>query len=76
VTVEWKPFDYGNKAETAPPTEVLVWVNEVYYVEGVSLGYFDGFTMRLWSGSDDCSVSHWAPMERPEPPAMERVVTS
>jgi hypothetical protein len=46
----------------------LVWINERYYAEGVDLGYFDGFTMRMWSGSDDCSVTDWAPIERAAPP--------
>lgn len=68
MTVEWRPLDYADKAATAPPEGTLVWINERYYAEGVDLGYFDGFTMRMWSGSDDCSVTDWAPIERAAPP--------
>jgi hypothetical protein len=34
----------------------------------VTLGFFDGFTMRTWTGSDDCSVSFWAPIVYPSKP--------
>lgn len=66
--VQWKPFDYENKKATAPPAGELVWIVEEYYFEGVTVGYFDGYTMRTWTGSDDCSVTYWAPIEFPVPP--------
>lgn len=66
--VEWRRFDYENKAETAPKGSDLVWIVEDYYSSGVDIGYFDGFTFRTSAGSDDCSVSWWAPITYPEPP--------
>jgi hypothetical protein len=67
---EWRQIDYDNKAATAPPPDAMVWVVEEFYEQGVTVGLFDGFTFRvLPSGSDDCSVSWWAPMERPQGPA-------
>jgi hypothetical protein len=66
--VDWHEFDYNRKADT--PTDYdLVWIVENYYAGGVTVGYFDGFTFRTWSGSDDCSVSHWAPIVYPAGPA-------
>jgi hypothetical protein len=67
--VEWRRFDYDDKTTTAPPGHALVWIVEEFYWQGVGIGYFDGNKMRMWNGSDDCYVSWWAPMERPEPPA-------
>jgi hypothetical protein len=65
---EWKPFDYGNKSQTAPPGGEVVFVFDEYY-DGVTLGLFDGFTMRtLPGGSDDCHVTHWATIEYPDAP--------
>ena len=66
--MNWQAFDYDDKT-TAPPGSVgpLVWIHEEYY-EGVTVGYFDGFTFRTWNGSDDCHVTHWAPIEYPEAP--------
>lgn len=69
--LEWHAFDYDNKAKTAPPRDLhheLLWVVEEFYEQGVTLGYFDGFTFHTWNGSDDCSVSHWAQIDYPEPP--------
>jgi len=65
----WQRFDYNHKRDTAPRADVLVWVVEEFYEHGVTIGYFDGYTFRTWDGSDDCSVSWWAPIEYPEPPA-------
>lgn len=68
--VEWRPFDYDDKANTAPPVDEMVWVVEEFYTEGVTIGLFDGYTFRvLPGGGDDCSVAWWAPMVYPEPPA-------
>lgn len=67
--LEWHSYDYSDKT-TAPPREMaeeLVWIVE-RYAGGVDVGYFDGFTFRTWSGSDDCHVTHWAEMAYPEPP--------
>lgn len=66
--VQWRRFDYADKKRTAPPVGDLVWIVEEFYTEGVTLGYFDGFTMFTWAGSDDCSVSWWAPIEYPASP--------
>jgi hypothetical protein len=65
---DWREFDYDRRAETAPPPNQLVYVHDVYN-HGVSMGLFDGDTFRMWWGSDDCSISHWAPIEWPDPPA-------
>lgn len=52
-----------------PPVDEPVWVVEEFYLEGVGLGLFDGFTWRMLpSGSDDCQVSHWMPITYPDPP--------
>ena len=69
MTIEWKPFDYTRKAETKPRhVDVLYWIIEEFYEQGVTLGYFDGFTWRTSWGSDDCSVSWWAEIQYPDPP--------
>lgn len=65
MIVEWTPFDYDNKVNTPDPDE-LVWVKEGD--DEVTLGFFDGFTFRLWYGTDDCMVTMWAPVEFPEAP--------
>ena len=67
--VEWHPFDYEKKKTPAPPHSDLVWIVERFYTEGVDLGYLDGYTFRTINGSDDCSVSYWADLDYPEPPA-------
>lgn len=66
--VDWRRFDYDDKRTTAPVADELVWIVEEFYEQGVTIGYFDGFTFRVWSGSDDCHVSSWAPIRYPEPP--------
>jgi len=70
MTVAWHPFDYDHKAETKPPKGEdagLFWIME-QQEQGVTLGYWDGITWCHWTGSDDVDVSHWAPIEIPEPP--------
>ena len=62
MEVQWVKFDYTHKNETAPQDDSLVWINETFY-DGVTIGYFDGFTFRVWTGSDDCNISHWAKIE-------------
>lgn len=71
--ITWRPFDYDDKKNTAPPANMLVWVVDEYHGPGVSIGFFDGYTMRAWWGSDDCSVISWAPIEYPTAPAREEV---
>lgn len=66
--VEWREFDYDDKASTAPEADELVWVMETSYEQGVTLGLFDGFTFRTWTGTDDCEVTHWAPIAYPAKP--------
>lgn len=68
TTVEWREFDYFSKPATAPDENELVWVREEND-RAVTLGYYDGFTFRLWHGTDDCSITHWAPLEYPAAPA-------
>ena len=67
MSVEWQPFDYDDKQATAPKPDQLVWIHELYY-HGVTMGVFDGFTFRTWWGSDDCNVTHWAPIKWPTAP--------
>ena len=78
MTVQWHEFDYADKGETAPPASYGMrdeefWVVETFYVEGVTIGVFDGYTWRV-NGSDDCSVLFWAKMTYPDPPENWRTV--
>ena len=71
--VQWTVYDRNDKAGTTPPSDRysddLVWIVEEFYEGGgVTIGFFDGYTWRTWAGSDDCSVSAWAPIAYPEPP--------
>lgn len=71
-TLKWHRFDYEDKSSTVPPQDLHyepVWIVEDYYTEGVTLGYYDGNSFRTFGGSDDCSVSWWAKIRYPEPPA-------
>jgi hypothetical protein len=70
---DWHRFDYDDKAATAPPAQEPVWVmEEFYHGDKPTVGVFDGFTFHvLPSGSDDCSVTHWAPMAHPDPPSSD-----
>lgn len=68
ASVDWRPFDYKNKTFTAPPHDVPVWIRENQYVEGVTIGFFDGFTFCTWTGSNDCHVSWWADLDYPDDP--------
>lgn len=67
---EWRPFDYANKQATRPTTNEPVWVCGTMPggEPGVAVGYFDGFTMCLWNGTDDISVAYWTKLYAPEPP--------
>jgi hypothetical protein len=68
---DWRRFDYDDRKNTAPEAGSLVWIVEEFYGGVVTLGYFDGVTFRTWGGSDDCSVSWWAPIAYPSPPGDE-----
>jgi hypothetical protein len=68
MNVEWHAFDYEDKASTKPPTDELVWIVNDLCEREVTIGFFDGFTMRVWHGSDDCDVTHWAAITYPEAP--------
>jgi hypothetical protein len=69
MDVEWKRYDRDDKAGTAPPRGQLVWVMELFYGGGTpEIGEWDGY-WRMSDGSDDCEVTHWAPMELPAAPA-------
>lgn len=63
-SVIWIPYSIKDKKNTAPPENLIVWVNT--YEWGVDLGYFDDFTFRMWWGTDDCFVSHWAHLDTPD----------
>lgn len=76
VQPTWKKYDRAAKKETAPHPDTLVWIREEFYEGGVTLGYFDGFTFRTWSGSDDCSVSRWAEIAYPVDPDVADATTS
>lgn len=67
---QWRGFHYANKKLTRPVAGMPVWVCGVMPEGelGVAVGFFDGFTMCLWSGTDDIFVYYWAPMYYPEPP--------
>lgn len=67
MKAQWHEFYYDSKTDT-PEEQEAVWITEEFYEGGVTIGYFDGFTFRTWVGSDDCSVTHWAPIEYPEAP--------
>lgn len=64
----WHHYDYTDKANTAPPHDNLVWIREDFYSDGVTVGFFDGYTFRTWTGSDDCSVSWWMDIDYPADP--------
>jgi hypothetical protein len=67
---DWRRYDFEDKTATAPPSDQMVWIVEEDWVHGVTVGIFDGDTLRILpSGSDDCDVSWWAPMDLPAPPA-------
>lgn len=68
--LNWQPFDYENKPGpgVAPHAYALVWIADRDAATGVDLGYFDGYTFRLWGGSDDVTVTHWAEIVWPKPP--------
>lgn len=68
IKTNWTRFDYNDKANTAPKHGDPVLIREDFYEEGVTLGYFDGYTFRTWAGSDDCSVSYWAEIHYPADP--------
>jgi hypothetical protein len=72
LKVDWHEFDYYGRHATEPPKEEMLWVVEDFYLDGeVGLGFFDGFTFRLNSGTDDCNVTHWARIEFPDKPEGE-----
>ena len=65
----WRRFDPDDPDDmrTTPPVNDLVWINEIYY-KSDRIGYFDGVTFRTWFDSDDCRVTHWAPIRYPRLP--------
>lgn len=69
---DWRKFDQEDKPNTTPAPEVLVWVWEAGFLgePGPQIGYFDGHCWRMWWGTDDCDVTHWADLHYPsEEPA-------
>lgn len=71
MKVQWHRFNYDDKEVTAPVADHMVWIMEMFREPHVTLGYFDGFTFRLWTGTDDCEVTHWAHIELPEAPTID-----
>lgn len=65
---KWHRFDYDDKDATAPPAHETVWVFETFYYDGVTTGWFDGYTFQTTETGDDCCVTHWAKMKCPAPP--------
>lgn len=68
--IEWHRFDYADKAGTSPSVhDEPHWImDQLYSPDEVTIGYYDGYTWRTWTGSDDCSVTHWAEIKYPEAP--------
>lgn len=69
---DWREYNRYDKKNTTPSaTGVLVWVWEAGFQgdPGVSLGYFDGLSFRMWWGTDDCDITHWAPIDFPAGPS-------
>lgn len=64
----WHKFDYEDRRNTAPVAHETVWVVEEFYINGVTQGFFDGYTFNTFDSKDDCKVSYWAEIEYPEPP--------
>jgi hypothetical protein len=63
----WRRYDHPRKPSTAPPRGELVWVYEEYDL-GVTVGFFNGSCMSLWTGDETFSFTHWMPMRAPEAP--------
>lgn len=63
----WIPYDYVEDSPLPKPGE-LVWINDEFYY-GVTVGYWDGW-WRVYSGSDDVSISHWMPLTPPASPTI------
>ncbi len=61
-------MEWFDSTAPRPAPHIPVWVLDDYYHEYVTIGYWDGFTWRLWYGTDDCNVSHWAKIEIPDVP--------
>lgn len=66
----WLPFSYEAKREDQilPLAGVLVWVYDQYY-SGVTVGWRNGSGWFTPDHGSDCSITHWAPMVMPSPPA-------
>ena len=59
---EWRSAD-----EKPRPGE-WVWVHEVYYVNGTTIGQHDGASWTTIETGSDCGVDAWMPLDRPSPP--------
>lgn len=67
MIVEWRAYDYTDKAGTAPGTAYeTVWIYDAFGL-GVTTAHWAG-QWETTAGNDDLMVTHWAPMEMPEPP--------
>lgn len=65
--VTWIKYD-RTRESTAPKHPNPVWIMEMQYEDGVTIGSFDGVIWQTWTGSDDCLVTHWAEIEYPGGP--------
>ena len=70
MAIEWHKYDRGYGDAPLPEEDKLVWMYDIDH--GICLGVFDGYTWQMWWGSDDCRITHWALIEKPEPPRMEK----
>lgn len=74
MKVEWRDYVYGvHDPKLEDLIDVPLWVFEAQY-EGVTIGYWmNGWWETLGHG-DDVDVTHWAPMEYPNPPEGAKLV--
>lgn len=67
----WIPYDSEAKgANPLPEPGVWVWVHDEFY-DGVTLGYWDNGWWVTLDHKDDCGITHWHPLVKPEAPGSE-----
>ena len=66
--IKWVEYDRERKVTTGPRHPNPVWIMEMQYEDGVTIGSFDGQIWQTWNGSDDCLVTHWAEIDYPGGP--------
>jgi len=72
MNTTWIPYDYDHpEANPRPPLDHWVWVysDDKY---GVTMAARPGYVHWIHvTGDDDLHVTHWAPVDPPEPPPSE-----